>query len=124
MQEVKVSSLDVAIRILAQDQPNNYEGKFINLRDKDGSGGRLTSRSIERLVKKYSMLAGIPMFTTPHTLRHSYATDLMTQGVDLRTVQEFLGHKNIATTQIYTHVTNKRLRDVHRQFHSGKDMKN
>ncbi len=97
---------------------------FINLRDKDGSGSRLTSRSIERLVKKYSMLAGIPMFTTPHTLRHSYATDLMTQGVDLRTVQEFLGHKNIATTQIYTHVTNKRLRDVHRQFHSGKDMKN
>jgi len=97
---------------------------FINFRDKDGSGGRLTGRSIERLVKKYAMMAGIPMFTTPHTLRHSYATDLMTQGADLRTVQEFLGHKNIATTQIYTHVTNKRLREAHRQFHSGKHMKN
>lgn len=103
---------------------SNDKALFINFRDKDGSGGRLTSRSIERLVKKYSMLAGIPMFTTPHTLRHSYATDLMTQGADLRTVQEFLGHKNIATTQIYTHVTNKRLREAHRQFHSGKDLKN
>ena len=96
---------------------------FINFRDKDGTGTRLTSRSIERMIKKYAMLAGIPMFTTPHTLRHSYATDLMTQGVDLRTVQEFLGHKNIATTQSYTHVTNKRLRDIHRQFHGGKDLK-
>ena len=96
---------------------------FINFRDKDGTAGRLTTRSMERLVKKYAMLAGIPMFTTPHTLRHSYATDLMTQGVDLRTIQEFLGHKNIVTTQIYTHVTNKRLRDIHRQFHGGKDLK-
>ncbi len=97
---------------------------FINFRDKDGTGERLTPRSIERIIKKYAILAGVPIFTTPHTLRHSYATDLLNQGVDLRTIQEFLGHKNIATTQIYTHVTNKRLRDVHRQFHSGKNMKN
>jgi len=96
---------------------------FINFRDKDGTGGRLTPRSIERIVKKYAILAGIPVFTTPHTLRHSYATDLLTQGVDLRSIQEFLGHKNIVTTQIYTHVTNKRLRDIHRQFHSGKNLK-
>jgi site-specific recombinase XerD len=96
------------------------KGLFINLRDQS----RLTTRSIERSVKKYAILAGIPIFTTPHTLRHSYATDLLMQGVDLRTIQEFLGHKNIVTTQIYTHVTNKRLRDVHRQFHSGKNMKN
>ncbi|MBX4200770.1 tyrosine-type recombinase/integrase, partial [Candidatus Parcubacteria bacterium] len=96
---------------------------FINFRDKDGTGGRLTPRSIERIVKKYAVLAGIPVFTTPHTLRHSYATDLLTQGVDLRSIQEFLGHKNIVTTQIYTHVTNKRLRDIHRQFHSGKNLK-
>lgn len=96
------------------------KGLFINLRDQS----RLTTRSIERSVKRYAILAGIPIFTTPHTLRHSYATDLLTQGVDLRTIQEFLGHKNIVTTQIYTHVTNKRLRDVHRQFHSGKNMKN
>jgi len=96
---------------------------FINFRDKYGTGSRLTPRSIERIVKKYAILAGIPVFTTPHTLRHSYATDLLTQGVDLRSIQEFLGHKNIVTTQIYTHVTNKRLRDIHRQFHSGKNLK-
>jgi site-specific recombinase XerD len=97
---------------------------FIHYRAKSASEGRLTSRSIERMVKKYATLANIPFFTTPHTLRHSYATDLLGQGVDLRTIQEFLGHKNIATTQIYTHVTNKRLKDIHRQFHSGKDLKN
>lgn len=97
---------------------------FIHYRAKSASEGRLTPRSIERMVKKYATLANIPFFTTPHTLRHSYATDLLSQGVDLRTIQEFLGHKNIATTQIYTHVTNKHLRDVHRQFHSGKNMKN
>jgi len=80
---------------------------------------RLTVRSIESIVKKYVKIAGLPLTTTPHTLRHSYATDLLTQGVDLRLVQEFLGHKNIATTQIYTHVTNKKLRDVYLKYHSG-----
>ena len=96
---------------------------FINARARKGADKRLTARYIEKLVKKYAMLSGIPMFTTPHTLRHSYATDLLTQGVDLRTIQEFLGHRSIMTTQIYTHVTNKRLRDIHRKFHSGKDLK-
>jgi len=92
---------------------------FVNYRAKKNEvGGRLTPRSVERTVKKYAILAGIPLFTTPHTLRHSMATDLLTQGVDLRTIQEFLGHKNIVTTQIYTHVTNKQLQDVHRKFHS------
>jgi site-specific recombinase XerD len=90
---------------------------------KDNADIRLTPRSIERIVKKYALLSGIPIFTTPHTLRHSYATDLMNQGVDLRSIQEFLGHSNIATTQIYTHVTNKRLRDIHHQYHSDPDKK-
>ncbi|MFA6190080.1 MAG: tyrosine-type recombinase/integrase [Candidatus Staskawiczbacteria bacterium] len=102
----------------------NQKALFINFRDKkDNTDARLTSRSIERMVKKYALLSGVPVFTTPHTLRHSYATDLMNQGVDLRSIQEFLGHSNIATTQIYTHVTNKRLRDIHHQYHSDPDKK-
>ena len=96
---------------------------FIHYRSKEGAASRLTARSIERIVKKYVILAGVPIFTTPHTLRHSYATDLLTQGVDLRTIQEFLGHRSIVTTQIYTHITNKRLRDIHRKFHSGRKLK-
>jgi len=96
---------------------------FIHYKSRRDAEPRLTARSIERIVKKYAILAGVPVFTTPHTLRHSMATDLLTQGVDLRTIQEFLGHRSILTTQIYTHVTNKRLRDIHRQFHSGKNLK-
>ena len=80
---------------------------------------RLTSRAVENLVTKYTMAAGLPVEATPHTLRHSYATDLLEQGADLRSVQELLGHSNIATTQIYTHVTNRRLRDVYNKYHSG-----
>jgi site-specific recombinase XerD len=96
---------------------------FIHYRARKGADARLTARSAERIVKKYAVLAGIPLFTTPHTLRHSMATDLLNQGVDLRTIQEFLGHRDIGSTQIYTHVTNKRLRDIHRKFHSGKNLK-
>ena len=96
---------------------------FVHYRARKGADPRLTARSIERIVKKYSILAGIPIFTTPHTLRHSMATDLLSQGVDLRTIQEFLGHRDIGSTQIYTHVTNKRLRDIHRKFHSGRKLK-
>jgi site-specific recombinase XerD len=96
---------------------------FINYRSKKNTSLRLTSRSIEKMVKKYDVLSGIPLTTTPHVLRHTFATDLLTQGVDLRTIQEFLGHKNIAATQIYVHVTNKRLREIHQKFHSGKNLK-
>lgn len=92
---------------------------FINFRAPKNNYGRLSARSIENIVKKYALMAGLPPSTTPHTLRHSFATDLLNQGADLRTVQEFLGHQNISTTQIYTHVTNKRLRDLHRRFHGG-----
>lgn len=94
---------------------------FINYKGPKLSSKRLSARSIENIVKKYSLLAGIPIFTTPHTLRHSFATDLLMQGVDLRTVQEFLGHKNISTTQIYAHITSRKLRETHRKFHSLKE---
>ena len=96
---------------------------FINYHKGKNIPPRLTSRSIEKIIKKYVSLAGLPANTSPHTLRHSFATDLLSQGVDLRLIQEFLGHRNIATTQIYAHVTSKQLRDVHRQFHSGKNLK-
>ena len=87
--------------------------------DDKGEKMRLTVRSVERIVKKYTLMARLPVDATVHTLRHSFATDLLTNGADLRSVQEMLGHKNIATTQIYTHITNKQLRDVHKAFHSG-----
>ena len=106
-----------------ETRDNKEKPLFIHYRSRNDAEPRLTARSIERIVKKYAILAGVPIFTTPHTLRHSMATDLLTQGVDLRIIQEFLGHKSILTTQIYTHVTNKRLRDIHRQFHSGKRLK-
>lgn len=83
----------------------------------DGKRLRLTSRSIQRIVKKYVKKAKIPVDATVHTLRHSFATDLLMAGADIRSVQELLGHKNISTTQIYTHVTNRQLRDVHEAFH-------
>ena len=94
---------------------------FINYKGpKKRAGERLTARAIENLVKKYALLAGCPVTTTPHTLRHSFATDLMNKGVDIRIVQEFLGHRNIATTQIYTHVTKPQLREIHKKFHGIK----
>ena len=80
---------------------------------------RLTPRSVQRLVEYYRLKSGIPIKITPHGLRHSFATDLLQGGADLRAVQELLGHKNIATTQIYTHVTNRELREVHQRAHSG-----
>lgn len=94
-----------------------YSGRVME--ENNGEKMRLTARSVERMVKKYVRLARLPVDATVHTLRHSFATDLLTNGADLRSVQEMLGHKNIATTQIYTHITNKQLREVHKAFHSG-----
>jgi site-specific recombinase XerD len=93
---------------------------FINYKGKKPVT-RLTIRSIERIVKKYAIIAGLPFSTVCHTLRHSFATDLLRKGVDLRVVQEFLGHKNIVTTQIYTHITKPHLREIHRKFHGKKN---
>lgn len=86
---------------------------------KEGEKLRLTTRSVQRIIHKYGLLAHLPFEVTPHVLRHSFATDLLSHGAGLRDVQEMLGHKNIATTQIYTHVTNPQLKNVHERFHSG-----
>ncbi|MAZ67287.1 hypothetical protein CL652_00760 [bacterium] len=81
---------------------------------------RLSTRSVERIVKHYATRAGITKKVTPHVVRHSFATDLLQNGADIRSVQALLGHANIATTQVYTHVTDKHLRDVHSKFHNKK----
>lgn len=85
--------------------------------DARGENLRLTARSVQRLVSRYALAAGITKHVSPHTMRHSYATDLLMNGADLRSVQAMLGHSNIATTQVYTHVTDPHLKDVHRRFH-------
>jgi site-specific recombinase XerD len=86
--------------------------------DMSGNFQRLTARSVQRLVVRYALLAGITKHVSPHTLRHSFATDLLMNGADLRSVQATLGHSNISTTQIYTHVTDPHLKAVHEQFHN------
>ena len=120
--------------IFISDQAADWIGKFVETRQDvykplfihysgtqddldDGMYTRLTVRSVQRLVKRYAKLAGITKDVTPHTLRHSFATDLLTNGADLRSVQGLLGHANIATTQIYTHITDPQLRSVHERFH-------
>jgi site-specific recombinase XerD len=104
---------------------DNYKPLFIRYsRDrseaKQGEKMRLTPRSVERMVRKYSKKCGLPFDAHPHTLRHSFATDLLIQGADLRSVQEMLGHESIRTTQVYTHVTNKHLKEVYQKYHSRK----
>lgn len=83
-----------------------------------GDYRRLTARSVQRIISKYARLAGITKHVSPHTMRHSYATDLLMNGADLRSVQSMLGHSNISTTQVYTHVTDEHLREVYEKFHS------
>ncbi len=94
---------------------------FIRFKDHQAGGDslRLSTRSVERIVEAYAKGVGLAIKPTPHTLRHSFATDLLIHGADLRSVQEMLGHTSVATTQIYTHVTNKQLKEVHKAFHSG-----
>ena len=104
------------------ERDDHYKPLFIHHKGKSAPGTpdekmRLTVRSVQRMVKKYSHKMKLPVEVTPHVMRHSFATDLLMAGADMRSVQEMLGHKNISTTQIYTHVTNKQLRDIHEAFH-------
>lgn len=110
------------IRLYLEKRKDKFPPLFIRLvKDpavvEDGENLRLTPRSIQRIVKKYVRRAKIPVDASVHTLRHSFATDLLMAGADLRSVQELLGHKNIATTQIYTHITNRRLKEVYEKYH-------
>jgi site-specific recombinase XerD len=116
-----------AIRIYLKERKDMDEPMFVQFsRNKATSearkddAARLTPRSIERMVKQYAIKAGISRKVTPHILRHSFATDLLENGADIRSVQVMLGHANIQTTQIYTHVTDRQLKDIHKKFHSKK----
>ena len=92
--------------------------KHLQAVDNSGNYRRLTARSVQRIIEKRAKAAGITKHVTPHTLRHSFATDLLMNGADIRSVQAMLGHSNISTTQIYTHVTDFHLKEVHEKFHS------
>lgn len=121
---VSPTAADWLERFLAS-RSDNYKPLFIHysgVKDDldEGMYTRLTVRSVQRLVQRYAKLAGIVKTVTPHTLRHSFATDLLRNGADLRSVQALLGHANIATTQIYTHITDPHLKEVHEKFH-GRD---
>lgn len=114
-----------ALKKYADARRDPYRPLFVRYsgpKSKDGltdEKSRLTARSIQRMIDKYRKRAGILFRIGPHVLRHSFATDLLGAGADIRSVQEMLGHKNISTTQIYTHITNVRLKEVHQKFHSG-----
>lgn len=111
-----------SIRSYLKSRKDMDEAMFVDIA-KNGttrSSRRLTPRSIERIVKAYAIKAGISKKVTPHVLRHSFATNLLSNGADIRSVQMMLGHANIATTQVYTHITDKQLREVHKKFHSKK----
>ncbi len=108
-----------AIRAWDTKRKDMDDALFVQMgkNSKNAKDLRLTPRSVERIIKHYATKAGITRKVTPHVIRHSFATDLLESGADLRSVQALLGHQNIATTQVYTHVTDKHLREVHKKFH-------
>ncbi len=109
-----------AIKKYLENRKDMEEPMFLQSSNRKSETNRLTPRSIERIVKKYAIASGISRKVTPHVIRHSFATDLLSNGADIRSVQMMLGHANIATTQVYTHVTDAQLREVHKKFHSKK----
>lgn len=120
-------SAALAVADYLSERKDSLPALFLNnsknqpLAGTSGDYRRLTSRSVERIINKYVRAAGITKHVTPHTLRHSFATDLLMNGADLRSVQSLLGHSDISTTQIYTHVTDPHLREIHEKFHSDPD---
>jgi len=115
------------IKRYLESREDYFKPLFIRYAGREDStrGGekmRLTPRSVQRVVAKYARMCGLPVKASPHTLRHSFATDLLIAGADIRSVQEMLGHESIRTTQVYTHVTDRQLKEVHRAFHGrGKE---
>lgn len=120
-------SAALAVADYLSERKDSLPALFLNnsknqpLAGTSGDYRRLTPRSVERIINKYVRAAGITKHVTPHTLRHSFATDLLMNGADLRSVQSLLGHSNISTTQIYTHVTDPHLKEIHEKFHSDPD---
>lgn len=109
-----------AIRAYIARRADPEPALFVSIPKNKTAITQLTPRSIERMIKKYAVRAGITKKITPHTLRHSFATDLLINGADIRSVQSMLGHSSITTTQIYTHITDRQLREVHKTFHGKK----
>lgn len=103
-----------------EERADTDDALFVRTSGKTDAPLRLTVRTVQRIVEKYVGLTGLPVKITPHGIRHTFATDLLSSGADLRAIQEMLGHKSVATTQIYTHITNPQLRKVHETFHRKK----
>lgn len=118
---ISPAAKDAVKEYLAARKDIDIEALFISHTQSKKESSRLTSRSVQRIIKKCATKAGITKKVTPHIIRHSFATDLLSNGADLRSVQAMLGHAHIATTQVYTHVTDKHLRDIHKKFHNKRE---